>query len=226
MLFIKKPGGGLYFYVNYRALNAITRHDQYPLPLICKTLWSLAKSQWFTKINVHAAFHCIRIKEGDKWKTAFWTRFRLFKWLVTPFSLTGAPTIFQCYINSTLSKFLDIFCSAYIDDVLIYSDGSYKDYMEKVCKVIARLREAGLCLDINKCKFAAKEVKYLGFIISIGEGIKVDPEKVAAIRSWEAPINVKGVQSFLGFTNFYREFIKEFSKLSALLSCLTYRGEP
>ena len=142
---------------------------------------------------MHIVFHCICIKEGDKWKTAFQTRFRLFKWLVTPFSLTGAPATFQCYINSTLSEFLDIFCSAYIDNVLIYSDGSYKNHMEKVYKVIAHLREADLCLDINKCKFATKEVKYLGFIISIGEGIKVDPEKVAAIRSWEALINVKGV---------------------------------
>ena len=181
MLFVKKPGGGLYFCVDYRALNAITKYDRYPLPLICETLRSLAKSQWFTKIDMHAAFHRICIKEGDKWKTAFWTRFGLFKWLVTPFGLTGAPTIFQCYINSTLSKFLDIFCSAYIDDMLIYLDGSYKDHIGKVRQVIACLREAGLCLDINKCKFAAKEVKYLGFIISAGEGIKVDPEKVTAI---------------------------------------------
>ena len=94
MLFIKKPRGGLYFYIDYWALNAITKHDQYPLPLICKTLQSLAKLQWFTKIDMRTAFHCICIKEGDKWKTAFQTRFGLFKWLVTPFSLTGAPTIF------------------------------------------------------------------------------------------------------------------------------------
>ena len=65
--------------------------------------------------------------------------------------------------------------------MLIYSDDSYKDYIGKVRQVIARLREAGLCLDIDKCKFAAKEVKYLGFIISTREGIKVDPEKVTAI---------------------------------------------
>ena len=94
-----------------------------------------------------------------------------------PFGLLGAPATFQCYINSTLSKFLDIFCSAYIDNILIYLDGSYKDYIEKVYIVIACLREAGLYLDIDKCKFATKEVKYLGFIISTGEGIKVDPRE-------------------------------------------------
>ena len=101
--------------------------------------------------------------------------------MVILFGLTGAPTTFQCYINSTLSKFLDIFYSIYIDDMLIYLDSSYIDYIEKVYKVVTCLREASLCLDINKYKFAAKEVKYLRFIISIGEGVKVDPKKVAAI---------------------------------------------
>ena len=110
--------------------------------------------------------------------------------------------------------------------MLIYLDSSYKDYIKKVYKVVACLREAGLYLDIDKCKFAAKKVKYLGFIISIGEGIKVDPEKVAAIRSWEAPVNVKGVRSFLEFANFYREFIEDFSDLSAPLSLLIYKMEP
>ena len=77
--------------------------------------------------------------------------------------------------------------------MLIYLDSSYTDHIEKVYKVVTRLREAGLRLDIDKCKFAAKEVKYLGFIISAGEGVKVDPKKVAAIQSWEPPVNIKGV---------------------------------
>jgi hypothetical protein len=226
VLFVKKPGGGLRFCVDYRALNAITKQDRYPLPLIRETLRSLAKARWFTKVDVRAAFHRIRVKEGDEWKTAFRTRFGLFEWLVTPFGLAGAPATFQRYINSTLAEFLDIFCSAYMDDVLIYSDGPYEDHMKKVRKVVARLGEAGLRLDIDKCEFAAKEVKYLGFIISAGEGIKVDPDKIAAIRSWEAPVNVKGVRSFLGFANFYREFIEEFSDLSAPLALLTHKKEP
>ena len=113
-----------------------------------------------------------------------------------------------------------------MDDVLIYSDGSYEDHIKKVHKVVARLGEAGLRLDIDKCEFAAKEVKYLGFIISAGEGIKVDPEKVAAIRSWEAPVNVKGVRSFLGFANSTRDFIENFSDLSAPLSLLTHKNQP
>ena len=94
VLFVKKPRGGLHFCVDYRGLNAITRKDRYPLPLIHKTLRSLLKAKWFTKLDVITAFHKIRIKEGDEWKTAFRTRYGLFKWLVIPFGLTSAPATF------------------------------------------------------------------------------------------------------------------------------------
>jgi hypothetical protein len=226
VLFVRKPGGGLRFCVDYRALNAITLKDRYPLPLIRETLRAMSKARWFTKVDVRAAFHRIRIKEGDEWKTAFRTRFGLFEWLVTPFGLAGAPAAFQRYINSTLDDFLDWFCSAYMDDVLIYTDGSYEDHMEKVNMVLERLRSAGLQLDIKKCEFAVKEVKYLGFVIMAGKGIKVDPEKVEAISKWEAPTNVRGVRSFVGFANFYRDFIENFGEIAAPLTELTKKNTP
>ena len=94
VLFVKKPGGRLRFCVNYRALNAITKQNRYPLPLIRETLKSFLQARWFTKLNVRAAFYRLRIKEGDKWKTAFRTRFGLLEWLITPFGLAGAPATF------------------------------------------------------------------------------------------------------------------------------------
>jgi hypothetical protein len=182
VLFVKKPEEGFRFCVNYRALNAIIFQNRYPLPLIKETLKRLAKVRYYTKINVRAAFHRLRIKEENEWKTAFRIRFRLFKWVITPFGLAEASAIFQKYINSILDDFFDKFCSAYMNDVFIYSDGSYQDHMSKVKKVLRRLREAGLKLDIKKSEFAFSEVKYLGFIISVEKGIKVDPGKVEAIK--------------------------------------------
>ncbi|KAI0991405.1 hypothetical protein K3495_g16782, partial [Podosphaera aphanis] len=176
VLFAKKPSGGLRFCVDYRGLNAITKKDRYPLPLIRETLRQLSKARWFTKIDVRAAFHRLRIKEGDEWKTAFRTRQGLFEWLVCPFGLCGAPSTFQRFINNTLREYLDIFCSAYLDDVIIYTDGDLQDHYGKVRKVIDALKIAGLRMDIDKCAFGVKEIKYLGFIIEIGNGIKVDPE--------------------------------------------------
>ena len=221
VLLVKKPGGGIRLCVDYRALNRITRPDRYPLPLIRETLRNLSTARWYTKLDIRAAFHRLRIKEGDEWKTAFRTRFGLFEWLVTPFGLTGAPATFQRYINGVLQEFLDIFCSAYMDDILIWSDGDYLDHMTKVSQILAKLKAAGLKLDLGKCEFAVKEVKYLGFVITAGEGIKVDPEKVAAIKEWKAPVNATGVRSFLGFANFYRDFIDSFSELAEPLNKLT-----
>ncbi|KAI0991977.1 hypothetical protein K3495_g16209, partial [Podosphaera aphanis] len=211
VLFARKPGGGLRFCVDYRGLNAITKKDRYPLPLIRETLRQLTKARWFTKVDVRTAFHRLRIKEGDEWKTAFRSRQGLFEWLVCPFGLCGAPATFQRFINSTLREYLDLFCSAYVDDVIIYSDGDLEDHYEKVSKVLNALNKAGLRLDLEKCAFGVTKIKYLGFIIEAGVGVKVDPEKVLAISEWEEPKNVSEVRSFLGFSNFYREFIPRFS---------------
>ncbi|KAI0996379.1 hypothetical protein K3495_g11802 [Podosphaera aphanis] len=224
VLFAKKPSGGLRFCVDYRGLNAITKKDRYPLPLIRETLRQLSKARWFTKIDVRAVFHRLRIKEGDEWKTAFRTRQGLFEWLVCSFGLCGALETFQRFINNALREYLDIYCSAYLDDVIIYTDGDLQDHYGKVRKVIDALKIAGLRMDIEKCAFGVKEIKYLGFIIEIGNGIKVDPEKVSAITKWEEPETVSAVHSFLGFANFYREFIHNFSAICEPSNNLTKNG--
>ena len=220
VLFVRKPGGGLRFCVDYRGLNKVTKKDRYPLPLIYETLRNIGKAKWFTKLDVMSAFHKIRVAEGDEWMTAFRTRYDLFEWMVTPFGLANAPSTFQKYINWALRDYLDEFCSAYVDDVLVYTDGTREQHQDHVRKVLRRLNEAGLQLDIGKCEFETKSTKYLGFIIEAGEGVRMDPAKVEAITNWEAPTSIKGVQSFLGFANFYRRFIKDFSKLTIPLTNL------
>lgn len=217
VLFVRKPGGGLRFCCDYRALNKLSRKDRYPLPLIQETLNQISKAKWFTKMDVAAAFYKLRIKEGDEWLTAFRTRFGLYEWLVTPFGLANAPSTFQRYINYTLREYLDEFVSAYVDDILVFTDGTREQHREQVRKVLTKLSAAGLQLDIDKCEFEVQSTKYLGFILEAGTGLRMDPAKVDAIREWEAPTTVKGVLGFLGFANFYRRFIKGFSEVTAPL---------
>jgi len=224
VLFARKPGGGLRFCCDYRALNKLTKKDRYPLPLIHETLERIGKARWYTKLDVIAAFHKIRIAEGQEWLTAFRTRFGLFEWLVTPFGLAGAPSTFQRYINWSLRDYLDEFVSAYLDDILIFTNGSRREHRKHVQKVLERLRQAGLQLDIDKCEFEVQKTKYLGFILEAGKGIHMDPEKVKAIMDWERPHSVKGVRSFLGFANFYRRFIRGFSEIVAPLTALTKKA--
>lgn len=225
VLFVRKPGGGLRFCVDYRGLNKITRKDRYPLPLIYETLRTIGQAKWFTKLDVIAAFHKIRIAEGQEWMTAFRTRYGLFEWMVTPFGLANAPSTFQRYINWALRDYLDEFCSAYVDDILIYTDGPLEMHRGHVRRVLQRLRDTGLQIDIDKCEFEVQSTKYLGFIVEAGKGMRMDPAKVEAIIQWEPPTSVKSVQSFLGFANFYRTFIKGFSKLTAPLTALVRKDQ-
>ena len=201
VLFVKKLSGGLRLCVDYRALNALTIKNQYSLPLIRETLSRLSKARFFTKLDVIAAFNRIRMAKGDEYLTAFRTRYGLFQYNVMPFSLTEAPSTFQHYINDTLREFLDVFVTAYLDDVLIYSD-TIEEHQQHVRQVLIRLRTAGLQIDIEKCEFHTQETKYLGLIIGT-DGVKMDPKKIEVVRVWEPPKHLKEVQAFLGFANFY-----------------------
>lgn len=223
VLFVKKPNGGLRFCCDYRALNAITKRDRYPLPLIAETLRSLTAARWFTKLDVVAAFHKLRVKEGDEHKTAFRTRFGSFEWLVCPFGLSGAPASFQRYINSVVRPFDDC-ATAYLDDVLIYTGGTREEHLAQVRTILAALQQAGLHLDPAKCEFGVTSVKYLGFIVTAGEGVSCDPDKLRAIREWAAPTSPTGVRSFLGFANYYRMFIRNFARIAHPLTVLTRKG--
>ncbi|KAG0154712.1 hypothetical protein PDIDSM_280 [Penicillium digitatum] len=218
VLFVKKPGGGLRFCVDYRALNAITVKDRYPLPLTKETLNNLKGMKFFTKIDIISAFNNLRIAKGQEYLTAFRTRLGLFESLVMPFGLTGAPASFQRFINDTLREYLDCFCTAYLDDILIYSR-TRAEHIEHVRKVLQRLREAGLFAKLSKCEFCVSETK---FLVIIGEdGIRMDPDKIETIVNWKTPTCLTDVQAFIGFGNFYRRFIRDFSKVIAPLVRLT-----
>jgi hypothetical protein len=108
-------------------------------------------------------------------------------------------------MNKVLSDYLDIFCIAYLDDILIYLD-NLEQYCQHIRRILERVEEVGLMLKALKYEFHTDRMEYLGYIIS-PMGISMDPEKVNAVAEWREPTNMKGVQSFLGFTNFYRRFI-------------------
>ena len=120
ILFVGKPDGSLRLCVDYRGLNNLTIKNRYPLPLIGESLDRLGRAKRFTQLDLTSAYHRMRIKEGDEWKTAFRTRYGHFEYQVMPFGLSNAPASFQGYINKILAEKLDIFVIIYLDDILIY----------------------------------------------------------------------------------------------------------
>ena len=176
-------------------------------------------------MNVISTFYRIRVKDGDEWKMAFNTHFGLYEWLVTSFGLTGTLATFQRYINWVFHDELDICCSAYIDDVVIYND-TQKEHRSVVLRIIRKLADAGLQLDFDKNEFERGNIKYLGYLIEIDRGLRADPEKLEAIRKWEPPTKVRGVHGFFGFCNYYRQFIVGYSRIVEPLTRLTRKDQP
>jgi transposase InsO family protein len=223
VMFVQKPSGGLRLCIDYRKLNALTEKDRYPLPLLDETLARISRAKVFTKLDIRQAFNRIRMDPGSEELTSFRTRYGQYKCKVLPFGLTNGPATYQRYMNDVLFEYLDDFCTAYLDDILIYSEDPLQ-HQEHVRKVLQRLRKAGLQADIKKCEFGVQRTKYLGFIISTS-GIEVDPEKVQAIRTWTYPKSVKGVQAFLGFCNFYRRFIQSYGQIARPLNQCTRKDQ-
>jgi predicted aspartyl protease len=221
-LLLKKGDGSLRLCVDYRGPNEGTIKSRYPLPLLHETLLRLQTAKYYTTLDIRGAYNLVRMAEGEEWKTAFRMRYGLFESLVMPFGLTNAPASFQHFINDVLRPYLDIFVTAYLDDVLIYRD-NLNDHRNHVLKVLEALSEAVLHLKPEKREFYWQEVKYLRLIISTS-GTKIDPAKVTTIQEWPIPRNVKDVQSFLGFANFYRCFVKGYSNIVAPMTRLTRKN--
>ena len=219
ILFVKKPGGGFRLCVDYRGLNEGTIKNRYSLPLIRETLMRLSKACYYTMLDVRGAYNLLRITEGDEWKAAFWTRYGLYELLVMPFGLTNTSADFQRFINDVLHPFLDLFCTAYLEDILVYSE-MFEDHCMHVKQVLEVLSKAGLHLKPEKCHFHKSVVKYLGLIIT-ADGIKMDPTKVKAVVDWVSPRNLHDVCAFLGLANFYRRFIVGYSRVVVPMVALT-----
>jgi hypothetical protein len=182
------------------------------------------KAKIFTKIDLREAYHKIRMKKGEEWKTAFGSRLGHYEYLVMPFGLTNAPATCQAMINDTLRQYLDDFVIAYLDDILIYSENE-EDHVKHVTKVLEALSSTGMKVNGEKSVFHVKEVEYLGYIMTPG-CIKMDPKKVQAIRDWPQPKTVTEVQEFLGFANFYRRFVRGYSGIATALTNLTKKDRP
>ncbi|KAI2661123.1 Transposon Tf2-9 polyprotein [Labeo rohita] len=221
--FVAKKDGGLRPCIDYRTLNQGTIKFRYPLPLVPAALEQLRSARIFTKLDLRSAYNLVRIREGDEWKTTFVTPTGHYEYLVMPYGLVNAPSVFQNFIHEVLREFLHHFVVVYIDDILIYSQ-SEAEHRHHVAEVLKKLREHQLYLKAEKCSFHLPSVKFLGYCID-HQGVRMDERKVSAVVSWPEPTTIKELQRFLGFSNFYRRFIQDYSIITTPLTNLL-SGKP
>ncbi len=217
--FVAKKDKTLRPCIDYTGLNDITVKNKYPLPLIDSAFSLLHNATVFTKLDLRNAYHLVRIREGDEWKTAFNTHMGHYEYLVMPFGLTNAPAVFQSLVNDVLRDLLDRVVFVYLDNILIFSR-SQEDHVNHVRDVLTQLLENKLFVKAEKCEFHVPSVSFLGYIVEKGQ-LRADPSKVEAVREWPIPTSRKDLQRFLGFANFNRRFIRNYSQVASPLTQLT-----
>jgi len=217
--FIAKKDGTQRMVQDYQYINQWMIKNGYPLPLIADILDRVGKRKVFMELDLRWRYNNIRIKEGDKWKIVFTMHIGPYKPTVMYFGLTNSSATFQTMMN-------DLFCNlinqgdtaTFIDNILVATD-TEEGHDKLVEEVLKRLEENDLFVKLEKCKWKVREVEFLEVVIE-PKGVKMQREKVEGVLNWPVPRNVKEVQKFLGFANYYRRFIKDFARIVVLLHML------
>uniref|UniRef100_A0A1B6DY26 Reverse transcriptase domain-containing protein n=1 Tax=Clastoptera arizonana TaxID=38151 RepID=A0A1B6DY26_9HEMI len=189
------------FCVDYRALNAITHGDAYPLPNIVETLDCLNNSIYFTTLDLYSGFHQVKMVEEDIEKTAFSLPGCHYEFKNMPFGLCNAPATFQRLMDSILFGIKGEEALVYLDDIIVFSN-SMEQHAERLGKVLNKLENSNLYAQLSKCVFAVNEVEYLGHIVS-DKGIQPDPKKIVAIKNYSKPRTVKEIIAFIGLVGYF-----------------------
>jgi hypothetical protein len=211
MLLVKKGGDSWWFCVDFRALNAVTVKDKFPIPVVEELLDELRGATFFSKLDLRSGYHQVLMHPDDVEKTMFRTPESLFEFLVMPFGLTNTPTTFQALINYVLRPFLCWFVLVFFNDILIYSS-SWSEHLRHVQLVMEKMEEHSLFIKHSKCVFDARSVAYLGHVISKA-GIAMDQQKLDAVLDWLVPRSVCVLRTFLGIVGYYRRFIRDYKNL-------------
>jgi hypothetical protein len=218
IIFVKKKDGTLRMVIDYRAINALTIKNKYPLPRIDDLLDQLQGSTVFSSLDLQSGYHQIRIQPDDVAKTAFRTPLGHFQWRVLAFGLTNAPATFQTVMNKIFHGCMGKFVLVYLDDIMVFSK-SEEEHIAHLRQVFEILQANQLYIKLSKCHFCKEEVEFLGHIVG-KDGVKVDPKKVAVVQDWPVPNDVHKLRQFLGLTNYFRKFILGYSSIAKQLTAL------
>jgi hypothetical protein len=214
-----KKDGSMRFCGDYRPLNLQTRRDSFPMPLVEDIISQLGKSAWFTALNLQSGFWQVRMAPEDMKKTALVTKTGLYEWTVMPLGLKNATSTFIRTMSLVFKDLGSEFLKVFVDDLNVHSK-NWEDHLQHLEGVLAKLREINLKLNPGKCCFAARSIVFLGHVVS-HEGTRPDPSKIDVVVHFPVPKTVTDVRSFLGFTGYYRNYVKGYARMAVPLFELT-----
>lgn len=222
VVLVKKKDGSIRFCIDYRKLNSLTTKDAYPLPRIDGCLDTLSGAAWYSTFDLRSGFHQVAMDPRDVNKTTFVCHRGTFRFPKMPFGLCNAPATFQRLMDTVLSGLNYEICLAYLDDIIVFSH-DLDTHLQRLEQLFIRLREANLKLKPSKCRMLQKRVTFLGYTVSQA-GVGTDPDKIAAVRDWPVPHNLRQCRAFVGLCQYYRRFVPNFSGVAAPLHALTKKG--
>jgi len=165
IVLVRKTDGSLRLCVDYRKLNSKTKRDVFPLPRIDESFDALQGAKFFSTIDLASGYHQVAVREQDQPKTAFTTPFGIFEYSRMPFGVCNGPSTFQRLMQSTMGDLIFQIMLVYLDDILVYSS-TFHEHLQRLDVVFSRLKEMGLKVKLEKCRFLQEEVKFLGHQIS------------------------------------------------------------
>ena len=211
IVLVTKKDGSTRFCVDYRKLNEVTKKDSYPLLNISQCLDALARSVYFSCMDINAGYWQIGVAKEDREKTAFATSMGLYQFVKMPFGLVAAPSEFCRLMGDIFRDIQWIECILYMDDIIVPAK-TVEETVYRLEHIFQRLQSANLKLKPSKCIFFQKSVKFLGHEVS-EQGIHTDKDKIKAVQEWPVPRTVKQVRSFVGLAAYYKRFIFSFGKI-------------
>ena len=225
VVMVKKKCGSYRCAIDYRGLNSVTRPFSWPIPRLETIFDALGEAQAtvYSTIDLASGFWQVALDESSKEKTGFVTQEGVWQFRKLPFGLVNAPSAFQAVMTEVLRGMTYKKAIVYIDDILVF-DRDLNSHMATLSEIFQRLRAANMKMKPSKCNWVAKEVKYLGHVLS-REGIQVDQDKIKVVKEFRTPRNVKELRSFLGLANYYRKFCRHYSRIVAPLHRLLRDGE-
>ncbi|KAL1254358.1 hypothetical protein QQF64_016587 [Cirrhinus molitorella] len=216
---VRKKNGDVRLCIDYRKLNLQTVKDAYAFPNLEETFSALNGSKWFSVLDLKSGYYQIEVAEEDKPKTAFVCPLGFWEFNRMPQGVTNAPSTFQRLMERCMGDINLKQVVVFLDDLIVFSK-TLEEHEKRLLQVLACLKEYGLKLSLEKCHFFQTSVRYLGHVVS-EHGVETDPEKIEAIKTWPCPRNLKKLRSFLGFSGYYRRFIKDYSQIAKPLNDLT-----
>jgi hypothetical protein len=210
--------------IDYQKLNKATKKDHFPLSFIDEMLERLANYSFFCFLNGYSGYHQIPIHPDDQSKTTFTCPYRTYAYRRMYFVLCNAPASFQRCVMSIFFDMIEEIMEVFMDDFFVY-EKTFDDCLENLDKVLKRCEEKHLVLIWEKGYFMVREGIVLGHLVS-ERAIEVDKAKIKVIERLPPPMNIKGIQSFLGHCGFYHRFIKDFSYIARPLTNLLAKDVP